>query len=140
MKKKIWLYGITLALGVIMAFLFYYKFEDSLATVIDSKSVTVFQLGVFKNKDDAINYINNHMGYLFFDGTFYRVYGGITVNNIELNQAYLESVNVNYYQKKINVSKEFYNLVTEYDSLTTNIDSVPKTNRDLIESYLESVN
>ena len=140
-KKRFLLYGITICLGIILAFIFYYKIDDSLASVIDNRSVTVFQLGVFKNIDNAKEFIsNNHIGYLFYDGEYYRVYAGITIDNIKLNEEYLESLNLNYYEKKLSVNKEFYNLVKEYDSLTKSTNKLSLTNQDLIESYLESTN
>ncbi len=121
--------------------MFYFKMDQSLMNVIDSKSVTVFQLGVFKEIDNAKEYINkNNIGYIFYDGDYYRVYAGITINNVKLNEEYLESLNLNYYEKKISVNKEFYNLVKEYDSLTKGANALAMTNKDLIESYLESTN
>lgn len=141
MKKKLMIYGATISIAIIIAFIFYYKIDDSLASVIDKKSVTVFQLGVFKEMNNAKDFIDkNNIGYLFYDGEYYRVYAGITINNIKLNEDYLESLNLNYYEKKLTVNKDFYNLVKEYDSLTTGTNKLTLTNKDLIESYLETIN
>ena len=141
MKKKLIIYGITILVGIIIAGMFYFKFDESIISAFDGKSVTVFQLGVFKEIDNAKEFINkSKIGYLFYDGEYYRVYAGITIDNVKLNEDYLESLNLNYYEKKIVVNKDFYNLVKEYDSLTKGANTLAMTNEDLIESYLESVN
>lgn len=140
-KKKLIVYGITVSLGIILAFIFYYKIDESFASVIENKTITVFQLGVYRDKDNATNLINElNMGYLFYDGTYYRVYAGLTIDNIPLNEAYLNNKHVTYYEKDIKVTKTFYNLVKEYDSLTTNEETLEYTNKNLIEAYLETIN
>ena len=141
MKKKLILYSITIIVALLIALTLYNRYDQTFFDVIDNKTVTVFQLGVFKEIDNAKEFINkNNIGYLFFDGDYYRVYSGITINNIKLNEEYLESLNLNYYEKKIGVNKNFYNLVKEYDSLTNGINALKSTNKDLIETYLETIN
>ena len=141
MRKKLIIYSITIITGILITIYLYNRFDYSFLDHVNQNKVTVFQLGVFKEINNAQDFINNNkIGYIFYDGTYYRVYAAITIDNIKLNEEYLESLNLNYYEKTIAVNKTFYELVKEYDSLTKKSSALAITNKDLMESYLETVN
>ncbi len=140
-KKRIIIYGLTICLAIIFAFFFYNNIDESLSSVTDnSNMVTVFQLGVFKSQTNAFNLIDKlKIGAVFYDEPYYRVYGAITVNNIELLEEYFTNLNINYYMKKVKVNNKFYQTVVEFDKLNTSLKVINDSTNYLLEEYKSSL-
>ena len=127
MKKTI----ITIILATIIGFTFGLFFLKKLNTetiteVSNIKSqVYAFQIGVYKNKDNAIREANNNKGIVILDNDIYRVYVALLKDQVLVNnlKSYYDSIGVNYYLKAINVSSKTDNIIDNYETLLNNCDS-----------------
>lgn len=127
MKKTI----ITIILATIIGFTFGLFFLKKLNTetiteVSNIKSqVYAFQIGVYKNKDNAIREANNNKGIVILDNDIYRVYVALLKDQVLINnlKSYYDSIGVNYYLKAINVSSKTDNIINNYETLLNNCDS-----------------
>ena len=127
MKKTI----ITIILATIIGFTFGLFFLKKLNTetiteVSNIKSqVYAFQIGVYKNKDNAIREANNNKGIVILDNDIYRVYVALLKDQVLINnlKSYYDSIGVNYYLKAINVSSKTDNIIDNYETLLNNCDS-----------------
>ena len=128
MKKTI----ITIILATIIGFTFGLFFLKKLNTetiteVSNIKSqVYAFQIGVYKNKDNAIREANTNKRILILDNDIYRVYVALLKDQVLINnlKSYYDSIGVNYYLKAINVSSKTDNIIDNYETLINYCDSI----------------
>ena len=127
----------ALFFGALLAFFFYKDIKREVAALSsDDDNVYVFQAGVFKDQANAINFKNNyHNSYLYFDGEYYRVFLGVTINNKTKVQDYLDSFNYDYYIKKVKINHNTFEKIARYDDVLTK-GSKNKT----IEVVLKEIN
>ena len=127
MKKTIIMIILAIGVGFTFGFLFLKKFNtETINEVSNIKSqVYAFQIGVYKNKDNALNAANTNKGILVLDNDIYRVYIAILKDEtlIDNLKDYYDSLGINYYLKAINVSSKTNNIIDNYESLLNNCDS-----------------
>ena len=127
MKKTIIMIILAIGVGFTFGFLFLKKFNtESITEVSNIKSqVYAFQIGVYKNKDNALKEANINKGIVILDNDIYRVYVALLKNQILINnlKIYYDSLGINYYLKAINVSSKTNNIIDNYESLLNNCDS-----------------
>lgn len=127
MKKTIIMIILAIGVGFTFGFLFLKKFNtESITEVSNIKSqVYAFQIGVYKNKDNALNAANTNKGIVILDNDIYRVYIAILKDQtlIDNLKSYYSSIGLNYYLKAINVSSKTNNIIDNYESLLNNCDS-----------------
>ena len=127
MKKTIIMIILAIGVGFTFGFLFLKKFNtESITEVSNIKSqVYAFQIGVYKNKDNALKEANINKGIVILDNDIYRVYVALLKNQILINnlKIYYDSLGMNYYLKAINVSSKTNNIIDNYESLLNNCDS-----------------
>ena len=127
MKKTIIMIILAIGVGFTFGFLFLKKFNaETITEVSNIKSqVYAFQIGVYKNKDNALNAANTNKGILVLDNDIYRVYIAILKDEtlIDNLKDYYDSLGINYYLKAINVSSKTNNIIDNYESLLNNCDS-----------------
>ena len=127
MKKTI----LTILLATIVGFTFGFFFLKKLNTetiteVSNIKSqVYAFQIGVYKNKDNALKAATTNKGIVIFDNDIYRVYVAFLKDQNLINNLknYYDSLGLNYYLKAINVSNKTNNIIDNYETLLNNCDS-----------------
>ena len=127
MKKTIIMIILAIGVGFTFGFLFLKKFNTETITEVSNikSQVYAFQIGVYKNKDNALNAANTNKGILVLDNDIYRVYIAILKDETliyNLND-YYDSLGINYYLKAINVSSKTNNIIDNYESLLNNCDS-----------------
>lgn len=127
MKKTIIMIILAIGVGFTFGFLFLKKFNtESITEVSNIKSqVYAFQIGVYKNKDNALNAANTNKGIVILDNDIYRVYIAILKDQtlIDNLKSYYSSIGLNYYLKAVNVSSKTNNIIDNYESLLNNCDS-----------------
>ncbi len=127
MKKTIIMIILAIGVGFTFGFLFLKKFNtESITEVSNIKSqVYAFQIGVYKNKDNALKEANINKGIVILDNDIYRVYVALLKNQVLINnlKIYYDSLGINYYLKAINVSSKTNNIIDNYESLLNNCDS-----------------
>ncbi len=127
MKKTIIMIILAIGVGFTFGFLFLKKFNtESITEVSNIKSqVYAFQIGVYKNKDNALKEANINKGIVILDNDIYRVYVALLKNQILINnlKIYYDSLGMNYYLKAVNVSSKTNNIIDNYESLLNNCDS-----------------
>ena len=127
MKKTIIMIILAIGVGFTFGFLFLKKFNtESITEVSNIKSqVYAFQIGVYKNKDNALKEANINKGIVILDNDIYRVYVALLKNQVLINnlKIYYDSLGINYYLKAINVSNKTNNIIDNYESLLNNCDS-----------------
>lgn len=127
MKKTIIMIILAIGVGFTFGFLFLKKFNTETITEVSNikSQVYAFQIGVYKNKDNALNAANTNKGILVLDNDIYRVYIAILKDEtlIDNLKDYYDSLGINYYLKAINVSSKTNNIIDNYESLLNNCDS-----------------
>ena len=127
MKKTIIMIILAIGVGFTFGFLFLKKFNTETITEVSNikSQVYAFQIGVYKNKDNALNAANTNKGIVILDNDIYRVYIAILKDEtlIDNLKVYYDSLGINYYLKAINVSSKTNNIIDNYESLLNNCDS-----------------
>lgn len=127
MKKTIIMIILAIGVGFTFGFLFLKKFNTETITEVSNikSQVYAFQIGVYKNKDNALNAANTNKGIIILDNDIYRVYIAILKDEtlIDNLKDYYDSLGINYYLKAINVSSKTNNIIDNYESLLNNCDS-----------------
>ena len=115
--KKYFIYGIiTILIGVLFAF---FVLNNNVFYAKESNYVYAFQIGAFKEFDNADNTIKKNGGILVHDNGLYKVYIGIYKNTDVINKmlVYFENKGINVYLKSIIVKDNFYNMIDNYEEL-----------------------
>ena len=127
MKKTIISIFLAMIVGFTFGFFFLKKFNTETITEVSNikKQVYAFQIGVYKNKDNALNSATTNKGIVILDNDIYRVYIAILKDEtlIDNLKDYYDSLGINYYLKAINVSSKTNNIIDNYESLLNNCDS-----------------
>ena len=141
MKKTIIMIILAIGVGFTFGFLFLKKFNTETITEVSNikSQVYAFQIGVYKNKDNALNAANTNKGILVLDNDIYRVYIAILKDEtlIDNLKDYYDSLGINYYLKAINVSSKTNNIIDNYESLLNNCDS--STYNMVLDSMLKEI-
>ena len=141
MKKTIISIFLAIIVGFTFGFFFLKKFNTETITEVSNikKQVYAFQIGVYKNKDNALNAANTNKGIVILDNDIYRVYIAILKDQtlIDNLKSYYSSIGLNYYLKAINVSSKTSGIIDNYESLLKSCDS---SNYNLIlDSMLKEI-
>lgn len=127
MKKTVISIFLAIIVGFTFGFFFLKKFNtDTITEVSNIKSqVYAFQIGVYKNKDNALNSASTNSGIVIFDNDIYRVYTAILKDQtlIDNLKDYYNSIGLNYYLKAINVSSKTSSIIDNYESLLKSCNS-----------------
>jgi len=120
MKKIFISILLALSIGFIFGFFFLKKFNINNNVVNESlSSVYAFQLGVYKNYNNALNVSNLNNGIIVNDNATYYVYSAI-LNDAEiidnLKKLY-DNEGINYYVKELKVSNTSLEIINNYEIL-----------------------
>lgn len=137
MKKTILTIVLAILIGFTFGFFFLKKFTPKTITEVSNikSQVYAFQIGVYKNKDNATKNATTNNSIVVEDNNLYRVYIAILKDQtlIDNLKKYYDSIGLNYYLKAINVSYNTENIINNYELLLNNCDS---SNYDMILSSM----
>lgn len=136
MKKTLKIVFFSSLLGVVLAGLFFFNIKDK-AEAKNKPILYAFQVGVFKNKENANNYRNRFsLGKVVYDGEYYRIYIGVTVDNKEMLASIFDRENYSYYIKELETTETVLNEIKKYDELL--VKSNEENRMLIIKNMLES--
>ena len=137
MKKTILTIVLAILIGFTFGFFFLKKFTPKTITEVSNikSQVYAFQIGVYKNKDNATKNATTNNSIVVEDNNLYRVYIAFLKDQtlIDNLKKYYDSIGLNYYLKAINVSYNTENIINNYELLLNNCDS---SNYDMILSSM----
>lgn len=141
MKKTLMMIILAVIVGFSFGYLFLRKFNNEVITEVSSikSQCYAFQIGVYRNKENALKAANDSRGIVILDNDFYRVYIALLKdeNLIESLKSYYDTKNVNYYLKAIDISDKTSSILDSYEIILkrTSIDNYEA----IIENMLKEV-
>jgi len=143
MKTKIIVSLVMIGAGILFTCFFLNK-ENIYAK--EEYMVFAFQVGAFEKYDNADKFSRKLPSSMIIkENDLYKVYVAL-YNNIDVVNkmiVYFEDNNINIYLRSINVDKEFYNKLLNYEQIinsTNDVNVYNKINQSILDLYLESVN
>lgn len=138
MKKYLKIILFSCLVGSILAGAFFFNIKEKV-NARNKPILYAFQVGVFKNRDNANNFKARYTtARVLFDKEYYRVFIGITKDNKELLISLFDAQNLSYYIKEIEVNNEnFLETIQKYDDLLTKTGEENKMM--VIKNMLESM-
>ncbi len=139
MKKKLLIILFALFLGGSMALITLYKFNFKAKTY----SVAIYQLGIFKNYDNALKKAQDAKGAIIISkDDNYQVIGAIASSKESQDKLanLLKNEQLDYYLKEIDLNEESKKTIDEYELLinkTDDLEVLKKLNEELLKSILE---
>lgn len=141
MKKTLFTILMAIVIGFTFGYLFLRKFNtDTLMEVSSIKSQCyAFQVGVYKNKENAYRAASTYKGIVILDNDLYRVYIALLKDENLLNslKEYYDKNGISYYLKAINISNKTNSIVDNYEII------LKKTSLDnyglILENMLKEV-
>ena len=114
---------------------------NSILKIDDKNIITVFQVGVYENKVNALSMAKKYRGIVHKDDIHYRVYIAAYQNEDIINkmQNYYNKQNVYYYLKKIKTDENFVITLNKYEKLLMNShdDAIYDNLNNLLVTKLE---
>ncbi len=142
MKKILLTITISIAIGTVFAFVIFKNINNDVQLVLNEDNiVTFFQVGVFKNNENAQNFMQNYNSSIIIkDKEYYRVIIAILMNDeaIAKEKAFFDSLGIEYYLKKESISdKEFINKLQEYEHLliSASDETYNTVNKNILKLY-----
>ncbi len=141
MKKKLIFIVTAILLGGAMAYISYNKLNK-----IKTTNATAYQIGLFKNYDNALKKAKTSGGALIIKkGDDYQVIGSIRSSEKAKEQLeqYYKNQNISYYKKNITLDEEEKELLNNYElflNQTTDPDILKKLNEKLLQELQERMN
>lgn len=137
MKKTITLVIIAIIIGFSLGIIFFKRIDLSNTLIVSNMNNQVYaiQVGVYKNKDNALETSNKYKGIVISEEDYFRVYIDIVRDNEVkiIILKYLDELGISYYVKAINVSEEFSRELGYYEEMLL------KTSKDNYRSIMESI-
>lgn len=133
----------AIIIGGVFAY-FFYKDISSEVVALTNKNyeVSLFQVGVFKSQDNALNYQNNfEYSVIYEDDGYYRVLVGIAYheeNKVKL-EAFFTNRGVDYYVKKVKMNENFVKSLENYETVmikTEKEEVINNLNKAMLELFL----
>ena len=142
MKKIFLTILISILVGGSFAFIIYKNVDQEVKLAINEEDiVTFFQVGVFKNEENANSFMQNfNSSIIIKDKDYYRVIIAILKDEeaILKEKAYFDSLGISYYLKKETVSNlDFTTKLQEYEQMLINAsnETYNKINQDILKLY-----
>lgn len=141
MKKTLFTILMAIVIGFTFGYLFLRKFNtDTLMEVSSIKNQCyAFQVGVYKNKENAYRTAESYKGIVIPDNDLYRVYIAFLKDENLINslKGYYDKNGIRYYLKAINISNKTNSIVDNYEII------LKKTSLDnyglILENMLKEV-
>ncbi len=145
MKKYLSIMVLAVLCGAVLAYYFINKnSEEEKIVMVESYKVNFFQLGIFSDYNNALNFSESNQGIIAEDNGYYTVYSAIYSDpELVLNlKNYYEKHNIDYIVKENIITRDFYEELIEFETLlkrTDSIDVIFKTNELILEDYVISL-
>ncbi len=142
MKKNIILVLFSLISGVLFT-IFILNKENIYAK--EEYLVYAFQVGAYESIDNARDMISKlPSGIPIKEDNLYKVYSAMYKDIDLVNKmiTYFKDNNINIYLKTINVSKDFYYILDNYEKIISKTDDTTiydKVNQSILNTYLEGI-
>lgn len=137
MKKTLMMIILAVIVGFSFGYLFLRKFNNEVITEVSSikSQCYAFQVGVYRNKENAIKAAQDNKGIVVLDNDLYRVYIALLKDEglIDRLKSYYDTKNVNYYLKAINISNKTSSILDNYEII------LKKTDADNYEAIIENM-
>lgn len=146
MKKYLIVILLAIVSGSFLAFL---TFKNHTVDALSKKEAYIFQVGVFKSKNNALKRANGFSSsIIMLENDYYHVYTNIFTNKslAEIIKKYYDDNDIKYYLKKLVIDENLYEQVNEYQELllnTDDIENIQKLSQNLLniyKNYMESYN
>ena len=115
------MHGLATICEGVLAYLFYYDINKEVRAISKKEEViTLFQVGVFKDYNNAAFFSKTFPSSLIYkDNNYYRVI--IAISYHEETKLKLESIyqnsEIEYYEKEIRINKDFIEKISNYESI-----------------------
>lgn len=138
MKKTVLTILIAFVIGASLSIITIYTMQNQFTLLENKNTVTAFQVGVYKSKENAEKIMMQYPGSISVqDGDYYRVYVGVAKDKTceELLESYFLNQKVSVYPKEIEVTKTFYQEINLYESNISkdNIEVLEKMNQEMMK-------
>ena len=146
MKPYIKVLIAAVIIGVLIAVFFYKDIKNEVIAITNNASeISLFQVGVFKVYDNALNFSESFENSLIYeDNGLYRVIIGASYHNeakIKLEQ-YFTNQNITYYIKDLKVNQDIIDKISNFELILIKtessevINSLNKSILDALKSVL----
>lgn len=143
MKGYIKVIIIAILIGGLIAFFFYKDIKNEVnALTSQDNTINLFQVGVYKIYDNALNCKNNYDNAIIYeDNGLYRVIIA-GVNHVDAKvklEAFFTNQNIKYYIKDIKVSSDIVNKINNYELVLIKTDSedvIININKSILDTLL----
>lgn len=137
MKKTLKIVLFSCLVGTFLAGAFFLSVKEK-ANAKNKPILYAFQVGVFKNKDNANNFKNKYpTAKVFWDSEYYRVFIGVTSKNKDVLETLFNTQNYSYYIKELDIAEEIELQIEKYDELLSKTNDENKAL--IIKNMLESL-
>lgn len=125
MKKYIITILIAIIVGACLGIYSFNRFkEEDIKPVFsfNKNQAYAMQIGVFDTFENAEKLAEKYGGLVILDNEKYRVYIAIVNDTLNLMKAYLDERKIAYYIRTVDVSEEFMNKLSNYETILKAID------------------
>lgn len=140
MKKTLIVILFSLLFGGGLAFFIFNKIKYEEVSVSDVV-VTAFQIGAFNNYDNAYRVAVRNNGIVVSDNDIFRVYVAVLYNEEAISKlsSYYDSIGLNYYLKRIRISKDFVDSIKDNEELLvrSSSDTFSVINKNVLNRFKE---
>ena len=143
MKTYLKIIIIAILIGGLIAFLFYRDIKNEVNALTNKdNTINLFQVGVYKIYDNALNCKNNYdNAILYEDNGLYRVIiAAASSNDAKIRlETFFTNQNIKYYIKEIKVNKDITNKIKNYEIVlmkTNNDDVINNINKSILDTLI----
>lgn len=138
----------ALLIGSLFAYFFYKDINASVEALSSvENTVHLFQVGVFKNIDNAKNMQDNYTSAIIYEDNsgYFRVLVGIAYmeeNKVKL-EAFFTNLGVEYYIKDVKMNEEFTDMLRNYETVIIKSEErevIENINAAMLELFLTYLN
>ncbi len=145
MKKYIKILLISVIIGIILAYFFYADINKEVRAITKKEEVvTLFQVGVFKDYNNAVDFSHTFSSSAIYkDNEYYRVIIALAYHDDVKTKLELLYTNkeINYYLKEIRVSKELINKISNFESIllkSNKEEVIDNVNNSILKLFLSN--
>ena len=146
MKKYLKVLLFSVAIGGVLAYLFYQDINKEVRAISKKEEVvTIFQTGVFKDYDNALEFSKTFASSIIYeDNDYYRVIIALTYHEDVKTKLEVMYTNkeINYYLKEIRVSKDLIEKISKFESIILKSDKeevIDNVNNSILKLFLSYI-
>ena len=146
MKKYLKVLLFSVAIGGVFAYFFYRDINKEVRAISKKEEVvTIFQTGVFKDYDNALEFSKTFASSIIYeDNDYYRVIIALTYHEDVKTKLEVMYTNkeINYYLKEIRVSKDLIEKISKFESIILKCDKeevIDNVNNSILKLFLSYI-